>query len=172
MFTLLTSDLNKQIYRYVLCKTKQILHLKTFLLKELPDEIATKQPIVLFDGECSLCNNSVRFLIRHNKTGSLNFASLQSPAGSKLLRLMEKDYQQNDTLLLIQDNKLYGYSNAAIKIASHLEFPWRLLIIFRIVPIQIRDFVYRHIAVNRYTWFGRKSFCMTDLKGIQERFLS
>jgi predicted DCC family thiol-disulfide oxidoreductase YuxK len=90
----------------------------------------------------------------------------------KLLILAGKKIQQNDTLLLLQDNKLFGYSTAALKIAAHLGFPWRIFVIFRIVPVLIRDSVYRHIARNRYSWFGRKSFCINYTKGFKERFIS
>ena len=148
------------------------MRLKTQVFPDLPDELACKQPIVLFDGECSLCSNSIRFILRHNRKVNLNFASLQSPAGLKLLMLAGKTFQQSDTLLLIQDNKLYGYSTAALKIAAHLGFPWRLLVIFRIVPKQIRDSVYSYIARNRYKWFGRKSLCINDTNGFQKRFIS
>jgi predicted DCC family thiol-disulfide oxidoreductase YuxK len=86
--------------------------------------------------------------------------------------LAGKSCQHSDTVLLIQDNKLYGYSTAALKIATHLGFPWRMFAILRIVPVLIRDSVYKYIARNRYTWFGRKSLCIHDKKGFQERFLS
>lgn len=138
----------------------------------LPDALASRQPVVLFDGECTLCSTSVRFLIRHDTSGKLNFASLQSETGLEVLKLAGKDHQQNDTLLLIEENILYSYSTAAIKIASHLKFPWRLLGIFRIVPAVISDLFYRIISKNRYTWFGRESLCMTDIENYQQRFLS
>jgi predicted DCC family thiol-disulfide oxidoreductase YuxK len=148
------------------------LRLKTLVFHDLPDEFACKQPIVLFDGECSLCSGSVRFILKYNNKGNLHYASRQSPAGIKLLLLAGKSFQHSDTLLLIQDNKLYGYSTAALKIAAHLALPWRLLVVFMIFPVQIRDFVYRYVARNRYSWFGRKSLCLNDTKGFQERFLS
>jgi len=138
----------------------------------LSDDLAGKQPIVLFDGECSLCSNSVRFLLRHNHRENLSFVSLQSEIGSKILLKSGKSFQQTDTLLLLQDNKLYGYSTAVLKITAHLDFPLRLLKYLIIMPLVIRDFIYRFIAGNRYRWFGRESVCMPDDQGFQERFLT
>ena len=138
----------------------------------LSDKIKAMQPIVLFDGECSLCCSSVRFLIKYNKKGNLNFASLQSEAGLMILRNAGKDVQHSDTLLFLENNTLYSYSTAALKITAHLTYPWRMLGIFSIIPVAIRDLFYKIIAKNRYKWFGRKSYCMTDVKGIQNRFLS
>lgn len=137
----------------------------------LNEELASKQPIVLFDGECTLCSNSVHFLLRHNHSGNLSFASLQSGIGSEIVKLTGEPINQADTLMLLQDNKLYSYSTAALMITEHLGFPWYLLKGFIIVPSIIRDTFYRLIAKNRYRWFGRKSFCLADDNGYHNRFL-
>jgi predicted DCC family thiol-disulfide oxidoreductase YuxK len=34
--------------------------------------------IILFDGDCSLCNNTVQFIIKHDPNKIYKFASLQS----------------------------------------------------------------------------------------------
>jgi predicted DCC family thiol-disulfide oxidoreductase YuxK len=135
------------------------------------DDKGNKQSIVLFDGECTLCSRLVQFLLRHNHSGSLSFASLQSETGTKTLLMAEMTLNRGDTVLLLQNNVLYSYSTAVLKIVAHLGFPWRLLGIFVIVPTGIRDLIYKYIAKNRYKWFGRKSFCIPDQKVYQERFL-
>lgn len=137
----------------------------------LPEDLANKQPLILFDGECTLCNNTVHFLLKHNRTGNLNFTSLQSETGSELVKLAGKADNKAETVMFLQDSMLYGYSTAALKITAHLGFPWRLLGILQIVPALIRDILYRFIAKHRYRWFGRKPFCMTDKKEHHERFL-
>jgi len=144
-------------------KTQQILN--------LPEKLSAKQPIVLFDGECTLCSHSVQFLLRNNRSGNLNFTSLQSETGSEIVKLAGKTYSQADTLLLLQDNKIYGYSTAALKITAHLGLPWSLTRVFLIVPPIIRDTLYQFVAKNRYKWFGRESFCTIEEKGYQKRFL-
>lgn len=146
--------------------------MKNQVILSLNEDLARKQPIVLFDGECTLCSNSVQFLIRHNRSCNLNFTSLQSVTGSEIVMLAGKTFEQTDTLLLLQDNKLSGYSTAALKITAHLDFPWRLLGIFIIIPSIIRDTLYRFIAKNRYNWFGKKSICTTDEKEYHKRILS
>ena len=42
----------------------------------------TDAPILLFDGVCNLCNESVQWVIRHDPGAKFRFASLQSEAGS------------------------------------------------------------------------------------------
>jgi predicted DCC family thiol-disulfide oxidoreductase YuxK len=137
----------------------------------LPKELEVKQPIVFFDGECTLCSNSVKFLYRHNYSGNLRFASLQSAVDSDIVKLAGKTFEHTDSLLLLQDNMLYSQSTAAIELMAHIRFPWHLLRIFILVPPVIRDTFYRFIAKNRYNWFGRKSFCMADENMNKERFL-
>jgi predicted DCC family thiol-disulfide oxidoreductase YuxK len=145
--------------------------MKSHQIPGLSVYLVNMQPIVLFDGECTLCNRAVKFLLRHNHSGNLRFTSLQSAVGSDIVKLAGKTFEHSDTLLLLQDNILYSYSTAALKLTAHLRFPWRLLRIFILVPPIIRDTLYRFTAKNRYKWFGRKSFCMTDENRNKERFL-
>jgi predicted DCC family thiol-disulfide oxidoreductase YuxK len=34
-------------------------------------------PVAFFDGECNVCDWSVRFLLAHDRRGELHYASLQ-----------------------------------------------------------------------------------------------
>jgi predicted DCC family thiol-disulfide oxidoreductase YuxK len=47
--------------------------------------------IVLFDGECNLCNTLVQTLLKYDTTGNLRFAALQSRVGDLLLRRMSDE---------------------------------------------------------------------------------
>lgn len=44
------------------------------------------RPVILFDGNCNLCNGGVQFVLDYDKDGVFRFASLQSDAGKALLR--------------------------------------------------------------------------------------
>lgn len=44
------------------------------------------RPIILFDGNCNLCNGGVQFVLDFDKEGLFRFASLQSEAGKALLQ--------------------------------------------------------------------------------------
>lgn len=155
----------------LLIYTRSILPMKNQNTLFLNEDLANKQPIVLFDGECFLCSSAVQFLIKHNHSGNLQFASLQSGTGSEIIKSAGNIFTQADSVFLLQDTIIYRYSTSALKLSSHLSFPWNLLSLLIIVPRFIRDGVYRIIAKNRYRWFGRKSFCMTDDTKYQERFL-
>ena len=97
--------------------------------------------IVLFDGVCNLCTRSVQFLIKHDPDACFRFASLQSPAGERLLRERGIDTRGIDSIILIHGDAWNARSDAALEIARQLSGAWRGLVVFKIVPRPIRDAV-------------------------------
>ena len=128
-------------------------------------------PVVLFDGVCNLCEGSVRFIIERDPKGIFRFASLQSDAGKSLAEAHGADASHLNTMMLIENGRLYKRSTAALRIARRLRFPWSLGWIFIIVPPFIRDAIYNVISRNRYKWFGEKETCMIPTPELRERFL-
>lgn len=128
------------------------------------------QAIILFDGVCNLCNNSVQFIIRHDKDAYFKFASLQSDFGG---RLKEAKQIPNDvdSIILVENGKVYMQSSAILRIARHLDGAWKLAAAALIIPRPIRDLIYRYVARNRYRWFGRQDQCMLPSPDLKERFL-
>ena len=139
---------------------------------KIPDDIISRQPLILFDGECNLCNYSVRFLIRHNRSANLSFASLQSKSGAEILAFYGDSAHPIDSIVLVENNLVYVESSAAVKIAVHLDFPWCMLKVFAILPTRFLDIVYRFIARNRYKWFGENTHCFPDGGEIKKRIIS
>lgn len=130
----------------------------------------TAHPIVLFDGICNYCNSMVNFAIRNDREGRLRFAPLQSDAG----RNLRKQYQVPtgvDSVVFIENDRAYYYSDAALRITRYLQGPARLLYGFMIIPRFIREPIYKWIARNRYKWFGKKDSCMIPTPEVRDRFL-
>lgn len=125
-------------------------------------------PIVLFDGVCHLCQGAIKFIIKRDHRARFRFAALQSEAGRQLLQ--GKDLVE-DTIVLVENNRYYTRSTAALRIAKKLRFPWPLLYSFIIIPPVVRDGVYRFIAAHRYHWFGKDETCLVPTKEIMDRFL-
>jgi predicted DCC family thiol-disulfide oxidoreductase YuxK len=128
-------------------------------------------PIVLFDGECHFCDASVQFIIKNDPKGKMLFASLQSDIGQRLLKA-QKVPADIDSIILIEEDKVYYQSAAALRICTHLKAPWKWFYPLIIVPYPIRNFFYGTIAKNRYKWFGKKDSCMLPPPEIRTRFLS
>ncbi|MGX5609009.1 thiol-disulfide oxidoreductase DCC family protein [Bacillus cereus] len=126
--------------------------------------------IVLFDGECNVCDRSVQFIIKRDPIGLFKFASLQSDIGKELLN---KYNAPNDlsSLVLIENNNCYLKSSAALRVSRNLKGAWKLLYFLLVVPKPLRDYLYSVIAKNRYKWFGKKDSCMLPSPEIRKRFL-
>lgn len=137
--------------------------------EELPEG-----PIVLFDGECNLCNTSVLFIIRHDRKGAFRFASLQGAYGRKLLTslgMAEATPDTFDTFLLQDNGKVYQKSEGALRTLRRLGLPWSLSYVFMILPAGFRDAVYGYVARNRYRWFGKREECYLPTPELKARFL-
>ena len=128
-------------------------------------------PVVLFDGVCNLCNGSVRFVIERDPRKHFQFAPLQSETATTLIGGLANPLAMPDSIVLVDDGRLYVRSTAALRIARRLRFPWPLLWVFMAVPRPLRDWVYDVIARHRYGWFGKRDTCMVPTKEIRDRFL-
>ncbi|HLA96702.1 MAG TPA: thiol-disulfide oxidoreductase DCC family protein [Pyrinomonadaceae bacterium] len=127
--------------------------------------------IVLFDGVCNFCNASVNFVIEHDRGGYFKFAPLQSEIGEELATKHGVDKIAADSVVVVEDDKVYLHSSAALRIARKLDGIWSWAYAFVIIPRPIRDLLYRLFAKNRYWLFGRQDACMMPTPEIRARFL-
>jgi len=127
--------------------------------------------IVLFDGVCNLCNSSIVFIIQRDPKNLFKFAALQSEPGLKLIKKYNIDTSSTDSILLIEGNKCYVKSTAALRITRHLSGGWPLLYGLIIFPVFMRNWGYDFIARNRYKWYGKKDSCMIPTPELKEKFL-
>src|SRR5688500_8337474 len=127
--------------------------------------------IVLFDGVCNFCNGSINFVIEHDKAGYIKFAPLQSEMGEDLLARHGIDRSETDSVVLIEDEKAYTHSTAALRIARRLGGVWSWGYALIVVPRPIRDYFYKTFAKYRYRLFGRQDECMMPAPEIRARFL-
>lgn len=114
------------------------------------------KPIILYDGFCNLCNASVRYILLADKRQIFKFEPLQSNVSKQILAQL---IEIPDAVILVYKSKYYFRSNAVLKIASLLGFPYSLLSVFYLIPRPIRDFFYGLIATSRYQLFGKKYTC-------------
>jgi predicted DCC family thiol-disulfide oxidoreductase YuxK len=128
--------------------------------------------IVLFDGVCNLCNGSVVFVIARDPERRFAFAALQTDAARALLRQASAPDPLPDTIVLIENGRVYTKSTAALRIARGLRFPWPMASAFLAVPRPVRDWIYDAVARSRYRWFGRRDVCMVPTADVQRRFIS
>ena len=129
--------------------------------------------VILFDGVCNLCNAFVQFVIARDPAGRFRFASLQSDVARRLLGAIGHSIDETapDTIILIEDGRLFTRSTAALRVARRLRFPWPLAFALTAIPRPLRDAVYRFVAHRRYRWFGQRAVCMMPAPELRDRFL-
>ena len=127
--------------------------------------------IILFDGVCNLCNGAVNFVIKRDPGNVFKFTPLQEKQGVLLLKKHAIDAQKLDSIVLVENKKVYTKSSAALRIARKMSSLWPLFFVLLIIPSFIRDGVYDFIAKNRYKWFGKKEQCMIPTPDLREKFL-
>ena len=130
-----------------------------------------KDPLILFDGVCNFCCASVQFVIKRDKNNVFHFCQLQSETGKQLMDKFGLSDSGLTSMVLIQNQRAYIKSSAALRIAAKLGGLWPLLSIFLIIPAVIRDVVYDFIGNHRYQWFGKKDVCWIPDDAIRQRFL-
>ena len=128
--------------------------------------------IVLFDGVCNFCNGSVNFIIERDTKNHFKFAPLQSEIAQKLLAKYQIDPAQTDSVVVIENERAYVYSDGALQVAKNLGGAWSWLYALRVVPRVVRDFFYKTFAKYRYKLFGKKDACMMPTAKVREKFLA
>ena len=134
-------------------------------------ETGLSKKIVLFDGVCNLCSNSVQFILKRDKKNQFYFGSLQGNFGQEMLKKYQLPASTFNSFMLLEGEKLYTRSSGALRILKHVGGGWGLLYVFIIVPKFIRDGIYNWISKNRYQWFGKKEACWIPKPEWKERFL-
>ena len=117
-------------------------------------------PVLLFDGECGLCNRVVRRLLRTDRAGRLKFTPLQSAPAQAYLRACGLPTEDFDSLVFVPDwTAPYRHApllrtDGALAAAAVVGGPWRLVTWTRVLPRGVRDFFYKLVARSRYALFG------------------
>ncbi|HSI07218.1 MAG: thiol-disulfide oxidoreductase DCC family protein [Rariglobus sp.] len=119
------------------------------------------QPVLLYDGECGLCNALMRFMLRRDRRGVLRFAPLQGTTGQAFLKSHGLNTEDFDSLVFIQDLTREGTpfflrTAGALRAMSEMGGGWRRLArMLAIMPSCCSDLLYQCIARLRYRLFGR-----------------
>ncbi len=128
-------------------------------------------PIVFMDGDCALCSRTARAIARLDRAGEFRICPIQSPLGSAVLRHYGLDPENAESWLYLSDGRAYLSLEAVIEASKRLGGPARLLAVLRILPRPGRDWVYRRIAGNRYSVFGRANMCELPDPELRRRLL-
>jgi predicted DCC family thiol-disulfide oxidoreductase YuxK len=127
--------------------------------------------IILFDGTCAFCDRSVQFIARHDPAGYFRFGASQSARARDVLREFGLTHDMTRTIVLIERNQVYLRSEAALRIAARLDWPWRMAAWLLWVPPSIRDAGYAVVAAVRHRVAGTSNACEIPPPAIRERLI-
>jgi len=119
---------------------------------------AAAPPVLFFDGECGLCNRSVRWLLKRDRRRVLMFAPLQGDVAARTIGSLPDNYQEW-SIAFWDGNRVYFESDAALRALAAVGGLWKAARALLWVPRVVRDGVYRFVARNRISWFGRVESC-------------
>lgn len=127
-------------------------------------ETQNNKSIIIFDGECNLCNGVVGWLLKFAPKRMFEFIAFQSPRGQMLLRDNNRATDRLDTVILIDQDGLHTHSDGFLRIVAEIPKWQRIAALLAFIPRMLRDFIYKTASKNRLKWFGTASSCTIDFK--------
>lgn len=130
-----------------------------------------EHPVMVFDGECVLCNRTLRIALRLDRRAEMRFVVAQSSLGARLydeLGLRSGDY---DSFIVISGGRVFTKLDGVFELCRIFGGLWRVFTPLRFLPKRLTDFAYDIVAKNRYRLFGRLDQCMIPDASIKARFL-
>ncbi len=121
----------------------------------------TKRDVLFLDGDCGLCHGLAFFMDDRLAIDSdISYRPIQSAEVQDIILNFTDRQQKADTVYLIRANKVYIRSSAAIRCLLYLKWYWKLWFpILWLIPLPIRDTIYRMIAMSRHQIFKQPESC-------------
>lgn len=136
--------------------------------------MAPAHPVLLYDGTCGFCAESVQLVLRHDRRRTLRFASLQGPFGRSVLE-RHPELEGVDSIVWVEPagagERVLVRSDAALRIAGYLGGWWRLARVGSAVPRVVRDAAYDTVARHRHRLLGSGPSCLIPSPDDRDRFL-
>jgi len=135
--------------------------------------------VILFDGWCPLCIRTVRIVLEADTRSVFRFAALDSSVALFLLDRRDGGRSSDDveaarggsSVVLLTRDHVHVRSEAVLRIAGLLPWPWPLVAVFRLVPRAVRDAVYEAVSRRRQRTWGRLDHCYIPPTEHSDRFL-
>jgi predicted DCC family thiol-disulfide oxidoreductase YuxK len=117
--------------------------------------------VLIYDGECNMCSKFVRLVVKLNRNPKLFITDFNSEWTKQNIRMN----QSIDSMVFVSGFNKYIYSDAVINLATELDWKFKPVQVFKLVPKVVRDFAYKKVAENR-----KKLFKNTQCELPSEKF--
>jgi predicted DCC family thiol-disulfide oxidoreductase YuxK len=138
--------------------------------------VDSPKPVLLYDGTCGFCADSVQLVLRHDRRGTLQFAALDSTFGRTVLA-RHPELARVDSVVWYQPahgsapERLHTRSAAALQVAWYLGGAWRLAAVAGLIPRFLRDSLYDLVAHHRHQLVRGGQQCLVPTPDQRSRFL-
>ena len=127
------------------------------------------EAILLYDGDCHLCNRWVVFVFRRDTQAKFQFATLNSETARA--RIRNPELLNGSTLLLLTPEGIFTRSTAVLRIAGELRGYRALARLLLRIPQSLRDPIYAFIARHRHSLLPGRNTACAFIPGAESRFL-
>ena len=128
-------------------------------------------PITVMDGECALCSVGARLIARFDRREEFRICRVQTPLGHALMRHYGLDPADPESWLYLEEGKAFTSLDGMIRAGRRVGGIGWLLQPLRLIPRGVQDWLYGHLARNRYRLFGRTDICALPDPGLRARLM-
>ena len=122
--------------------------------------------IVFFDSDCLMCQGALKWLHRLDADDHLLFAPLSGSTAAEWGITMD-----DDSMAVVRDGEIFRASEAArLALGGTGGIAAALAALLKIVPLSLRDRIYREIARRRKS-IVKTAACSLPEKGMAEKIL-
>lgn len=134
--------------------------------------VSERPPAILFyDGDCGLCNRSVRFFMEQDEKKWLRYAPIQ---GSTAIEYLSDEHRENLSTVIYYRPLADGQSetllrsDAALYATIDIRSGWRWLAKLTLwIPRSWRNVLYDWVARNRHRFFKKESCVLPKADELQ-----
>ncbi|MDP6010411.1 MAG: DUF393 domain-containing protein [Candidatus Poseidoniaceae archaeon] len=113
--------------------------------------MSQQSDVLLYDGDCSLCSRSMRF-VRKRLSKPLEIIEQESSEGKALIDGLPEKMKAMDSVYLIMKDRPHARSGAAIRCLLYMKWNWKMLFpLAWSIPSPLRNAAYRIIASRRHS---------------------
>ena len=133
-------------------------------------------PVLLYDGTCGFCAESVQLVLKHDRRGTARFAPVEGEFGATVVA-RHPELRAVDSMVWVEpavagaSERVFVRSAAALQIARYLGGIWRVLLVGYVLPAALRDALYDFIARHRHQIMGTRDSCLVVAPDLRSRFL-
>ena len=132
-------------------------------------------PVLLYDGTCGFCADSVQLVLRHDRRGALQFAALDGDYGRQV-RARHPELSGVDSIVWVDPpgggpERVLVRSDAALRVARYLGGPFHLARRAAVLPRRVRDAAYALVARHRHRLTTGGPRCLIPPPAVRARFL-